>query len=404
MEYQYRARTLKGELEGGRLEAASREEAFEILRKRNLIVTYLEEVEKKEKEIRLVLAKKIKTRDLIFLFRQLSLLISAGVPLPESLRSVASQTANKSFRDKLLNIAGDVEGGSYLSRAFGTFPEIFSPFAINMIRTGELAGNLKKVLEYLADHLERQELVNTKVKGALYYPLFIIGVGILVILIMFTFVLPRMGEMFEGLGIEFELPLPTRILLGIGNFFGAYGWILISGLILGGFFLWQSTKTEKGKKIWDKIMVKLPIFGTIIQEIQLGTLAENLGTLLQGGIPIAQALDTVGNVIGNVEYAKVLFGARDSVRRGESITSSFARFRIIPNTFIQIISAGEKSGKLGNVLMEIAQFYEARVETAIGNLTTILTPLLITFIGVGVGFVAVSIIMPIYQMIAALPR
>lgn len=404
MEYQYRARTFKGELEGGRIEAPSKEVALDILRKKNLIVTFLEEIEIEKKKKRIFFRPKIKAEDLSFLFRQLALLISAGVTLPEAIRSVAHQTGKKVFRSQLLDIAHDIEGGSYLSKALSALPETFSSFIVNMIRTGELTGNLRKIFEYLSDHMERQQLVNARVKGALYYPLFIIGVAIVVILILFIFVLPRMGEMFESLEVQFTLPLPTRILLSVGNFFGDYGWVLIIILILMSGLLWRYSLTESGIALKDKLMLRLPIFGFIIQQIHLAALSENLGTLLKGGIPIAQALDTVGTVVGNTQYANVLFNARDGVRRGETLTSSFARFEIIPDTFIQLISAGEKSGRLGEILMDVAQFYETQVETTVNNLTNLLSPVLISVIGAGVAFVAISIIMPIYQMVGALTQ
>jgi len=400
MHFQYRARTLQGELEGGRIEAPTREIALEMLRKRNLIVTYLEEVTKPEEREGIVIGARVKMQDLIFLFQQLGLLIGAGVSIPEALRSIAQQTTNKFFRKILHDISVDVEAGSYLSKAFSNYPRIFSTFIVNMIRTGELAGNLRKVVEYLADHFQREAIVKSKVKGSLFYPLFVIGMAVIVVIVMFTFVLPQMSRLLSELGGEVTLPLPTRVLLKVGEFFGKYGVVFLL-LVLGvGIFLWYFTQRGKGKEIKDRIIIKIPIFGSIFTKIYLSTLAENLSTLLRGGIPIAQALETVGRVIDHVEFSRVLFTARDDVRKGKSLTSSFGRSPLIPDAFVQIISAGEKSGKLGEVLSEIATFYEREVETTVDNLTNLLTPLMIVAIGVGVAFVAIAVIMPIYNMVA----
>jgi len=400
MKYRYRARTPQGEIQSGVVEAPSREVATEILQHQNLIVTGIEEVEKGtkgfQKEIK-IFKGKIKSKDLVFFFRQLSILVSANVSLVEALNVLAKQIKNPLLAQEILEIAADVDGGMAFSEALARYPKTFSTFIINMVKTGEIAGNLQKVLEHLADHIERDYLLNSKIKGAMYYPIFVIVAIIFLIIILLVFVIPRLSGMFEEMGAE--LPLPTRVILNISNSLNTYGWILLILLLGIGVGLFYYLKTPKGRVAKDTIEIKLPVLGPLFQNIYFSKIAENLGTLIRGGIPIVQALDTVSIVIGNSLYKNVLENARDSVRRGETIAESFSRFeKIIPPTFTQMIASGEKSGNLQKVLMNLSRFYNNEVDTTVSNLMSLLEPVLMVFLGLGVGFVAAAVLLPIYNL------
>ena len=398
MKFRYKARTLKGTVETGIVEASKKEAALGILQHHNLIVTALEslEVEKGlKKEIR-ILPQKVSTQELVFFFRQLSILVAADVPLVESLNTLSGQTKNQLFASQISQVSSNVDGGMAFSDALARAPKTFSTFDINMVKTGEMAGNLRKILEYLADHTERSYTLISQVKGAMTYPAFIFGGLIIVVIIMLTFVMPKMFSMFEEFGAE--LPLPTKIIMVVSNFFAENFIVIFIALIGGVFFLLRFIKTPKGKIIKDRIEIKIPIIGKILRQIYISRLTENLGTLIKGGIPIVQALDTVASVIGNSLYEEVLKKARDNVRRGETIANAFKGAEVISPTLTQMISSGEKSGKLAKVLTELTEFYNNEVTRSVDNLMTLIEPILIAIMGVMVAFMAAAVLLPIYNL------
>ena len=398
MKFRYKARTSKGTVETGIVEASKKEAALGILQHHNLIVTALESLEAEKglkKEIR-ILPQKVSTQELVFFFRQLSILVAADVPLVESLNTLSGQTKNQLFASQISQVSSNVDGGMAFSDALARAPKTFSTFDINMVKTGEMAGNLRKILEYLADHTERSYTLISQVKGAMTYPAFIFGGLIIVVIIMLTFVMPKMFSMFEEFGAE--LPLPTKIIMVVSNFFAENFIVIFIALIGGVFFLLRFIKTPKGKIIKDRIEIKLPIIGKILRQIYISRLTENLGTLIKGGIPIVQALDTVASVIGNSLYEEVLKKARDNVRRGETIANAFKGAEVISPTLTQMISSGEKSGKLAKVLTELTEFYNNEVTRSVDNLMTLIEPILIAIMGVMVAFMAAAVLLPIYNL------
>jgi len=398
MKFRYKARTSKGTVETGIVEASKKEAALGILQHHNLIVTALESLEAEKglkKEIR-ILPQKVSAQELVFFFRQLSILVAADVPLVESLNTLSGQTKNQLFASQISQVSSNVDGGMAFSDALARAPKTFSTFDINMVKTGEMAGNLRKILEYLADHTERSYTLISQVKGAMTYPAFIFGGLIIVVIIMLTFVMPKMFSMFEEFGAE--LPLPTKIIMVVSNFFAENFIVIFIALIGGVFFLLRFIKTPKGKIIKDRIEIKIPIIGKILRQIYISRLTENLGTLIKGGIPIVQALDTVASVIGNSLYEEVLKKARDNVRRGETIANAFKGAEVISPTLTQMISSGEKSGKLAKVLTELTEFYNNEVTRSVDNLMTLIEPILIAIMGVMVAFMAAAVLLPIYNL------
>ena len=398
MKYHYKARNSKGELSSGVIESSSPEFVVEILHRHNLIITDLGEAEKVplfSKKIK-IFPERIKAKELVFLFKQLSSLFSANVPLIEALAAVSKQTSNDFLRRVLLDIASDVDGGMAFSEALSHYSKTFSPFIVNMIRTGEAVGNLGKVLEHLSSHIEKNYNLTAKIKGAMYYPAFIIVAIFVVVIIMLVFVLPQMSGMFEEFGVE--LPLPTKILMALSSFLISYGWTLIIVFFLLFVLVWKYAKTSSGQKIKSIIEIKFPVTGSLFQKIYLSRLAENLGTLIKGGLSIVRSLEIVAGVVGNTLYRDVLNKAQNTVRRGETISSAFAKSEIIPPTFSQMISSGEKSGKIQDTLLDLAKFYSTEVDTTVSNLMSLLEPLLIALMAVMVGFIAAAVLLPVYQL------
>lgn len=400
MKYNYQARTKKGEIQSGIIEASSQEAAITLLRKYGLYVTILEEVAAPP-----LYAKKIKIfervskSDIVLFSRQLSIMFKSKVPLVETLGVLSVQTQNLELKEKILELSEEVEGGTSFSGALSRHPQIFSSFYIAMVKAGEVSGTLSESLEYLAEHLEREYHLTAKMRGALMYPSLIIFIVFLVLALMIFFVIPHLSEVLIGTGQE--LPVVTKAVVGLAAFLRSWGWLIILGivaLILAGF---RYYRTERGKKFFDKIFLKLPLIGPFLKMLYQTRFAENLSTLISGGLPIASALQTVGEIVGNTCYKKVIFDARDKVRKGEPISSILARSpEVFPPIFIQMTLVGEKTGTLDTTLMNIVNFYKKEIDRTIDNLLSILEPALIVILGVIVAGLMLAILIPLYQMVA----
>jgi len=400
VKYNYQARTTKGEIQSGIVEASSREAAISLLRKYGLYVTILEEVAAPP-----LYAKKIKIfervsrSDIVLFSRQLSIMFKSKVPLVEALGVLSAQTQNPELKEKILELSEDVEGGTSFSGALSRHPQIFSSFYVAMVKAGEVSGTLSESLEYLAEHLEREYHLTAKMRGALMYPFLIIFVVFLVLALMIFFVIPHLSEVLIGTGQE--LPAVTKAVIGLAAFLRNWGWVIVLGiivLILAGFRYYQ---TKKGKKFFDKIFLKLPVIGPFLKMLYVARFAENLSTLISGGLPIASALQTVGEIVGNTRYKEVIFDTRDKVRKGEPISSVLARApEVFPPVFIQMTLVGEKTGTLDSTLMNIVNFYKKEIDRTIDNLLSILEPALIVILGVIVAGLMLAILVPLYQMIA----
>ncbi len=397
MKFEYQARTKEGTLKVGQVEASSYEAALEILQSYGYYVTYLAEVKKKSIfETELKFLRRITKRDILNFTRQLGMLLVAQIPPVDALHTLASQTDNLKFRDVILKLAREVEGGRSFSSALSLFPNIFSPFYINMIRAGEATGDLPKAFLDMADYLEKEEEVKNKIKSALYYPTFVISVMVLMIILMIYFVFPQLEKVFLEAGRE--LPPLTKVVFTIVNFLRVWLPYLVVGLALSVWILFYLKKNIPSSFI-DSWVLSLPIIGALAKKVYVSRFAQSLHTLVEGGIPIAQALEISGRVAGNRIYQKAIFSARDGVRRGESISSVFKRYPdIIPPFVTQMIFVGERTGKLAESLEKVYSFYSKEVDVAIDRMISLFEPLLIIIIGLGVGIMLLTVLMPIYQL------
>ena len=398
MKFNYQARTKTGEIQAGTVEAPSKEAALTLLHKYGLYVTLLEEIVPLPVYVRKIkIFERITRADLVLFSRQLSIMFASKVPLIEALGTLASQTKKTEFREKILKISEEVEGGTALSTALSHHPKIFSPLYISMVRSGEASGKLSEALSYLADHLEREYDLVSKIRGAMIYPAFILVFFLIVITVMLIWVVPQLTKVLEETGQT--LPLITQIVIGISKFVRSRGWILIIlFLTLAGFIHWY-LKTPEGKKFFDRVSLKFPLIGDFLKKTYLSRLAENLSTLISGGLPIARALEITGEVVGNDVYRTIILETRDEVRRGEPISSVLARYpEAFPPVFGQMTLVGERTGTLDTSLMNIVVFYHKEVDRAIDNLLSLLEPILIVFLGLLVALFAISIILPLYQI------
>lgn len=400
MKFNYQARTKEGEIQTGTVEAASKEAAVAILQKHKLFITFLEEAETIPLYAkRIKIFEKISKKEIVVFSRQIAIMFKSKVSLVEALQVLAVQTKNPAFKEKILKMSEDVEGGTPLSQALARYPKLFSSFYISMVKSGEIGGTLSPSLGYIADHLEREYHLSSSIRGAMLYPTMVAIMMFLVFVVMTIFVIPRFATILEITGQE--LPLVTKIVIGTSLFFRK--WVLIITLIFIGiiFFVFQYSRTPRGKKFFDRFFLRVPFLGNFLKMVYLSRFAENLSTLISGGLPIAQALGTTAAIVTNDAYQKIIFLTRGEVRRGESISSVLSRFpEVFPPVFTQMTMVGEKTGTLDSALVNIADFYKKEVERSIKDLLSVLEPVMIVFLGIVAGGLIASILMPLYQMAA----
>lgn len=401
MKFNYQVRTKKGEVQSGIVEAPSKEAALTLLQRHGFYVTLLEPAEKRPFYAkRIKFFENVSSKDVVIFSRQLAIMFSSRVPLTESLETLSKQETNINFKEKILKIAEDVEGGSSLSRALSRYPKIFSPFFVSMIKSGEVSGKLPESLTYLANHLERELNLRSRMLGAIIYPGFILSMFFLVGAVMIFFIIPPLAQVLQE-NVE-NLPVITKVTLAIAAFLKGEGWILILLFTVLFFFFLRYLKTREGKKLFDRISLKIPLVGNLFKKIYIARFAENLSTLIAGGLPIAQALEITGDVVGNTVYRGIIFSARDDVRKGEAISAVLARYpEYIPPLVTQMASVGERTGRLDDSLMNVVKFYQEEVNRALDSMISILEPVLIIFLGLMVGGLVISVFMPLYRFMGS---
>jgi len=399
MKFSYKARTKEGKIQRGTIETSSRKAALGILEKYGFYVTSLKERSRERflgKEISLV--RRISQKDIAIFTRQFAVMLKSAIPPVEALKAQVAQTGNSKFREKILKMAESIETGSALSQAFSLYPKVFNPFYVSIIKSGEATGKVGDSLNYLADHLESDYNLYQKIKGAMIYPVFVVMVFVAAFFLVTFFIVPKLTEILKDFGGK--LPLVTRLLIFLSGFVRKGGWILIL-LILGGlFFLPQYLKrSRQTNKFYDKISLKVPVLGDFNKKIYLTKFAENLSVLISAGLPITQALKITRDIIDNSIYKNIIKEAEERVARGERISSVLSEHpKQIPPFLCQMISTGEKTGRLEETLMDVVNFYRQEIERTTANLTSILEPVLILVLGIGVAILAISIFIPLFKI------
>lgn len=397
MRFNYQARTKTGEIQSGTVEASTREAAFDVLKGHGLYVTILEPAGVPFYARRLKIFQIITRKDIVLLSRQLAIMFKSRVPLVETFQTIASQTRKPNFREKILKIAEEVEGGTSLSKALSLYPKIFSPFYISMVRSGEASGKLTDVFMYLAEYLEKEHQFRGKIKGAMIYPIFIIFVFIAVVSVIMVFVIPQLAEVLKEAGRE--LPLLTRAVIGTSEFLRNYGIIVILVFLFLVFIIYRLTKTEIGKEFLGRYLLKMPLIGSFLKKLYLARFALNLSTLISGGLPIAQALQISGEVVGNEVYQEIIAETKDEVKKGETISSVLEKYpEFIFPLFYQMIVVGEKTGTLDSSLMNVVDFYQLDVDRTLDSLVKLLEPICIILLGGLVAGLMASVLMPLYSI------
>ncbi|MBI3685359.1 type II secretion system F family protein [Candidatus Azambacteria bacterium] len=397
MQFYYQVRTRQGDVKNGTMEAPHRDAAIEVLRRSNFIIISIEDVSATPFFSRgIKFFSRISKKEVVIFSRQIATLFQAKVPLLEALKTMMDQTVNQAFKDALLDIVKNVDAGAPLSKAFAEHKKIFSGFYVNMVKSGEVSGKLEEVFGYLADALEREYYIVQKIRGAITYPAFIIFGFAAVMFVMMVWVVPNLTLILKETGVE--MPFLTRVVVGISDAFANYWWAILIFVFafMGG--LWYYISTRQGKALWDRVQLKIPIIGNMFRKYYLARMADSLSALIQGGIPIVQVIGITAEVVRNSVFESILLEAAEQVKKGNTMSSVFKGKKDIPVMVTQMVFVGEESGKLDTTLKAAADFYHKEVTVMMDNLVTLIEPVLILLLGVGVAILLVAILMPMYNV------
>jgi len=397
MKFSYKARTKEGELQVGNIEAATREGALSILLGHDLFVLSVEPIAEGVWYGRILdFFKKVRTNDLMIFTRQFATLLASQVPLSDSLNNLYRQVSNPILKEAVSEISNDVNAGFALSQALDRHKSIFSEFYINMVKAAEATGRLAEVLDFLADYLEKQAVLISKVKNALIYPVIVIVLFFVVVFIMVSVVLPQITTIFEE--AQIELPFFTKILLGFGVFISQWGWVLAVLVFI--FFLMSVNyfQTREGKMVFDELSLRLPVIGPLFRKLYIARFAESSRVLIKGGLTIPQAIEISAHTIGNFVYQDLLHEAAEQIRKGKLLSQALAGMSQFPPLVAQLVSVGETTGRLEQLLGKVSDFYSREVEDVVNNLVTLIQPALMLFIGGLVALLFISILSPLYSL------
>ncbi|MGC9070264.1 MAG: type II secretion system F family protein [Elusimicrobiales bacterium] len=388
----YRAKdpTKNNKIVEGEIEAESKEKAILNLKAKRLQVVDIVPVKRKLKKA------KISSKDIAIFSRQLSTLVSSGVPIIQSLSILESQSENLNFAKVIRTIKKDIEGGLSISDAMAKHPKIFGELYVSMIRAGELGGVLDVILDRLSIYLESSQALKEKVKSAMIYPMVVGAIAIVITIFLVIYVIPIFKGIFEGFGTE--LPLITRAVIFVSDMLKRY----LIFLVLAGFGFYYILKryisTPKGRRRFDYIMLNLPIFGILLKKVAIAKFSRTLATLIKSGVPILQGLETVAKTSGNTIIEDIIMESMKSIKEGGKISEPLKKGGIFPEMVVQMISVGEETGNLDAMLFKIADFYDQEVETAVKGLTSMIEPLVMVFMGVVIGFIVIAMFIPMFEM------
>ncbi|MEX2054031.1 MAG: type II secretion system F family protein [Candidatus Colwellbacteria bacterium] len=399
MKFKYKARTKTGELQVGFVEGPNQSLATSTLQNHELFVLSVEPAEGEKWYSRILgYFEQVKPKDMMIFSRQFATMLGAKVALNDALRTIEAQTTNPTLKQILSDVGRDVDGGLSLSQAMERHPQAFSNFYVNMIRSAEVTGRVEEATGYLADYIEKQTALISKVKGALIYPVVMVVLFLIVGGIIATVVLPQIGPIFEEAGVE--VPFFTKVLIQSGEFLSSWWWIVIFGILFVAFVIYDYFKTPEGKVVIDELVLRLPGFSTLLKQLHVARFSESLSVLLKGAIPIAQAVEITGQTIGSPAYSDLLNSTADDIRKGELLSQSLAKHsEFFPPFVSQMAAVGEKTGRLEELMGRVSDFYTREIDVMVNNLVELVQPILMVVIGIMVGGLFASILVPIYNLV-----
>ena len=397
--YLWKGRTVGGEIQSGELTFDNQEDVLSALRKRRLIISSVRE---KKGDVKVGFPKiggGVSTRDLAIFTRQFATMINAGLPLVQCLDILSKQTEKEEFRQVTTRVMRDVEAGTTLAEALGKKEnaKVFDELYVNMVEAGEAGGILDNILQRLATYIEKAEALKRKVKGAMVYPTVVLSVAMLATSFMLIFIIPTFAKMFSGFGAE--LPLPTKIVMGLSSFLRSYWWAMLAGGIGSVIGIQRYYTTERGHLQIDTFLLKIPVFGDVLRKGAVARFTRTLGTLISSGVPILNGLEITARTAGNRVVQNAIMAARASIREGETISAPLKNSSVFPPMVVQMISVGEETGALDDMLTRIADFYDDEVDTAVDSLTSLIEPIMIVIMGTIVGGMVIAMYLPMFKLI-----
>lgn len=401
MLFNYSAIDKDGNQKDGSIEAINVDIAISSLQRRGFIISNIAEAETAGNLFskNLTFLERVTNKDIVILSRQMATLFEAQVSALRVFQLLATETENPKLARKLSDMVNDLQGGSSIANTLEKHPDVFSPFYVSMVRAGEESGRLDEILLFLADYLDRTYEVTQKAKNALIYPAFVITTFIAVMVLMLTLVIPKISAILIDSGQD--IPVYTKIVIGISNFFVDYGIFLGIAVVVGIFFLFRFRKTNAGRESFDSFKLNIPYVGKLYRMLYLSRIADNMNTMLASGIPMVKTLELTKSVVDNEIYLRAIDGATEDVKSGASVSESFSRYEEFPNILIQMIRVGEETGNLGEILATLAKFYRREVTNSVDTLVDLIEPVMIVLLGLGVGTLLASVLIPIYNVSSA---
>ena len=396
MLFNYKTLENSGKETSGTIEAVSIDVAVSSLQKRGLIIANIEPAEKESWLTSIHFGSGVSHRDVVIVSRQIATLFEAQVSALKIFTLLSGEMENMVLKKSLTQIADDLQSGSTISKALARHPAIFSDFYVNMVRSGEETGKLNDTFNHLADYLDRNYEVVSKAKNALIYPAFVITVFVAVMILMFTYIIPKISLIIVESGQT--IPLYTQIVFAFSYFFISYGFLLLAALVVLGFFTVRYTRTAEGRSALARFKLSVPFVGNLYKKLYLSIIADNMNTMVLSGIPMANAIEVTASVVGNEVYRELLEESLLAVKGGSSFSQSLSQYEEIPSMLVQMIRVGEESGELGSILGTMAHFYQREVINAVDTLVSLIEPIMIVMLGLGVGVLLASVLIPIYDI------
>ena len=399
--YAWVGKNRSGQVQKGEMEAPNQGAVLAQLRKAGVMPSEVKERGKGlDMEIKIPgFGQKVTTKNLVIFTRQFSTMIDAGLPLVQCLEILARQQDNKTFKRILVNVKENVEAGATFADSLKKHPRVFDDLYVNLVAAGEVGGILDTILNRLAAYIEKALKLRKKVKSAMTYPATIVGIAILVIAVILVFVIPAFEQMFADFGGA--LPAPTQIVINLSRFVKDYILVILGVVVAFVFLMKYLYRTKKGRQKFDAWSLRLPIFGPLVRKVAIAKFSRTLGTMLTSGVPILDALDIVAKTAGNKVVEKAVYNVRDSIREGKTIAEPMEKSGVFPPMVCQMVAVGEQSGSIDTMLNKIADFYDDEVDDAVANLTAMMEPLLMLFLGITVGGLVIAMYLPIFKIAGA---
>ena len=401
MIFRYRAVDPNDQSKEGTIEAANMDVAISSLQRKGLVIVSIlsvDDVPWWEKGMTFF-SDTVSYKEVVVLSRQMSTLFGAQVSALRVFRLLASQNENLALRKKLDEVSDDIQGGMSMSNAMAKHPDVFSDFYVNMIRAGEESGNLAQTFAFLADYLDRSYELISRLRSALIYPAFVIIVFITVMVLMLVMVIPKLTAIITESGGE--IPIYTRVVIALSDFMIHYGVLMLAFVVTAGFLIWRFAQTDDGKRFFGNVAINLPVMGDLMRKLYLARIADNMNTMLTSGIPVVRSVEVTSAIVGSPIYSAIFAKIAQDIRTGASLSRAMGEHKELPAIMVQMVKVGEETGEVGSILSTLAKFYKREVDSAVDGMIGLIEPAMIVLLGLGVGGLLVSVLMPIYSLTSA---